>query len=667
MPYSSEIERSLTIIPFALGYHDIWGNFYQPTEEALRAALRALRFHPDDTQRFRGELDELELHFRSLPGTVVLHGEERQLPLHGIESGTRWELRHEYGGSSAGVLEHGLVLLPRSLATGYHDLLIGAHRIRLILCPQSAFPPPEKAWGLSVQLYSLFSDRSEGVGDFQDARELCEFVYETGGTFVGLNPLHLLFPGDPLGYSPYSPSSRRALNPLYLRVQDIPEFCSSAAVRRDLPTVDPATLIDYQTVAREKYQLFQQCFDALSGERREEFERFKRSADSHLQNCALHAALDSLFRGKEPTLCGWQTWPAELQTPERARQSELYSKLKEQEEFQLYLQWETLRQLREVEGRLPLGLYLDLAVGVSPSGAEVWEDPELFALGVSAGAPPDLLNVQGQVWGLAPYIPWELRRREFAPFIETLRFQMAHAGAIRIDHIIGLQRSYWVPEGFSGRDGLYMNYPMRDLIGIVALESQRNQCVVIGEDLGTVPPEIQAEMKARSLLSYKVLYFMKHYESDESFKSQEQYPKDSLVTASTHDLPTLVGFCQARDLDVRKPLGLFSESITYENELEGRKLDIQRLAELLLLEENPTSIEALVSSILNFLAGTPSMLMAVQLEDLLGMVDQMNLPGTVTEHPNWKQRVAQSVQQIVGNEQLRQQLCRLSNLRRESV
>lgn len=652
MSYSKEIEEALSLLPIARGYHDVWGTYYSPSEEAVRVVLKSLKFDASNAATLKEQLKVWQN--RKPDRVIVLHGNENIIQLENKSNDRKnWLLVTEYGDQIVGHVSEDKIILPNGVLPGYHKLTFKSYERLVIVCPNKAYLPQdkEKRWGLSTQLYSAYSKKSEGIGDFNNLLSLSRFVQRVGGSFVGVNPLHLLFPNDKLGYSPYSPSSRRALNPPYIRLTDVPEFSHEDIRTCDSLRNNRQPLIDYQGVAQTKFVILRKCFHRLDGERLAEFKSYRRSCAPHLVHCALHSSLDSYFRNTDPTLWGWEVWP-EAKSLDEAVKSPIAKEVAVDVDFHLYCQWEAERQLVKAKGGLELGLYLDLSVGVSQSGAEVWEDKALFALGSSSGAPPDLLNVQGQVWGLSPYIPWELSARGYKPFIETLQFQMQYAGALRIDHIMALQRLYWVPAGFSGKEGMYVHYPLKDLIGIVALESQRNKCVVVGEDLGTVPNEIREEMGKRDMLSYKVLYFMKNYDTDGSFIPVENYPATSLVTESTHDLPTLGGFLKRRDLEVRNELDLFTESITLEGENQARTRDIENLLSLIGQDRETVTWGGILEKVLVALAHSPSLLQSIQIEDLLGVIDQMNLPGTIDEHPNWKQKLPQSLDEILVDQDL---------------
>jgi (1->4)-alpha-D-glucan 1-alpha-D-glucosylmutase len=396
--------------------------------------------------------------------------------------------------------------------------------------------------------------------------------------------------------------------------------------------------------------------------RAKEFRLFVGQGGEDLRQAALYAALDEYFKSQHSALWGWPVWPESYRDLHSAEVEKFAVSHADRVQFYQYLQWQAEIQLRAAIERakqlqMPMGLYCDLALGVNSSGAEAWSNQKRYAFKASAGAPPDLLNVKGQVWGLPPLIPHRLREAAYEPFIKALRFNMSFSSALRIDHIMCLMRIFWVPEGCEGGDGTYVRYELDEMIGILALESLRNSCVVIGEDLGTVPNEVRAAMLARGVLSYKVLYFMK--DGQGNFMLPRDYPQQALVTASTHDLPTLLGYWFGNDLEVRKSLALFTEHLTYESELAGREADRERLLAAFkaagLIKKDAdfgpaqanTPIQRQLCDLGHcFLASTPCLLQSVQLEDLLLQREQMNLPGTTKEHPNWKRRLSVSLEDI---------------------
>ncbi len=437
-----------------------------------------------------------------------------------------------------------------------------------------------RLWGFAVQLYGLRSARNWGIGDFGDLRTLVEIAARLGASVVGVNPLHAA------GVSPYSPSSRHALNPLYIDVEAVPEFSG------ERPSVEKSELVDYESVRAAKYSAFEKMLPRLEGARRERFEEFQRGMSKGLRDF-------TRFEAKRT-----------------GRPAELHA----------YVQWNARLQLEGVQRRarelgMPVGLYLDLAIGADGGGAEAWSDRGVFAAGVSIGAPPDEFNPRGQDWGLPPYSPRALRAAGYRPFIELLRANMLPGGAIRIDHVMALFRLYWIPHGAKADGGGYVHYPFEDLLAILATESRRQQCMVIGEDLGTVPEEMREALSKAGVLSYRPLLF-------ERGAPPEAYPRDALVCLSTHDLPTWKGYWQDHDLHLRKKLNLTED---FRKELAARKQD-QALIRKGLPDLSAASAHA-------FLGRTPAKLVIVQPEDVFEMLEQANLPGSIDEHPNWRRRL----------------------------
>ena len=482
-----------------------------------------------------------------------------------------------------------------------------------------------RIWGFMVQLYGLRSARNWGVGDFTDLRALVELAAGMGAAVVGVNPLHAAW------VSPYSPSSRHALNPVYLDVEAIAEFPGCEAAKRlvvsqgfknRIAALRESELVDYDGVRaakREVLELLYACF-RRDRARRRQLEAFNRASPHELRNYALYEALAEKFGGN------WQQWPQAYRKPASREVRAFARKNRGRVDFHAYLQWHARVQLDQAQRRarelgMPVGLYFDLALGADRGGAEVWSDQAAYASGASIGAPPDEFNPRGQDWGLPPYSPRALRAAGYRPFMDLLRANMPEGGAVRLDHVMALERLYWIPQEHKADKGGYVNYPFRDLLGILAQESRRRRCMVIGEDLGTVPAELRSALNSAGVLSYRPLLFEKDTPAS-------AYPRDALVCVSTHDLPTWRGFWAARDLELREQLGLTVDPLKEKQ---------QRQADKVLLEKalNGTSVQSAHA----FLARTPSKIVMVQPEDVFEQLEQANLPGTVDEHPNWRRKL----------------------------
>ncbi|MDP1527645.1 MAG: 4-alpha-glucanotransferase [Rhodocyclaceae bacterium] len=522
----------------------------------------------------------------------------------------------------------------------------------------------DRVWGISVQLYGVRSRRNWGIGDFTDLAQLLEFTAAAGGDFVGVNPLHALFPDNPLHISPYSPSHRSFLNTLYIDVDAVPDLANCAEAQRRLASADflaqreklrACERVDYVGVAAQKDAILSLLFRHQTDERQQAFATWRTTQGEALEQLARFETLQAHFHAQDENIWGWPLWPVAYHDPHSAAVAAFAAAHAEAIHYRAWLQWLADEQLASAAERgrragLRIGIYLDLAIGANPGGAESWRWSAVFANGAHTGAPPDEINAVGQDWGLPPFTPERLRDVGYAPLIEVLQANMQHAGALRIDHVMGLQRLFWVPSGMKATDGAYVQYPFADMLGIVIEESQRNQCLVIGEDLGTVPEGFRDRMATAGVLSYHPMIFERY--PDGNFRLPAEIAPQALVAVSTHDLPTLRGFWSGLDLDIREKLALFPNDALYPQLVTERGWDRGRLLWALQREnllpadvDNDPSLmpemsTATVAAVHAYLARSPSQLLVIQAEDLLGVLDQANLPGTLEDkHPNWQQRL----------------------------
>jgi len=531
----------------------------------------------------------------------------------------------------------------------------------------AAIQAGKRLWGLTVQLYGVRSQRNWGIGDFTDLRHLVELTAAAGGDVVGLNPLHALFPDNPAHISPYSPSHRGFLNVLYIDVTAVPEFFTCDAAKRRVASADFSArlqalrdkpVVDYVGVAHCKFEILRELFEsflAASGARQDEFAAWRAAQGKALESHARFEALQAHFRAQDKNVWGWPAWPAQYHDPDAPAVAAFAKKHTKAVTWHAWLQWLADTQLAAVAARvrelgMAIGLYRDLAVGASPGGSEVWSWQSIFALDANTGAPPDDLNLLGQDWGLPPFVPHRLRETDYAPFIAILRANMRHAGALRIDHVMGLARLFWVPRDVPATDGAYVAYPFEDMLGIVAQESMNANCLVIGEDLGTVPVGFRERLFDAGVLSYHPLMFERY--PDGQFRLPADMPPQALVAAGTHDLPTLAGFWHGIDFDVRTQLKLFPSEEMRQRLITERDWDRGRLLWALeretLLPEGvskepatlPELTPAVTAAIHAYLARSPAQLMVVQPEDIFGIGEQINVPGTLEhQHPNWQRKL----------------------------
>jgi len=515
--------------------------------------------------------------------------------------------------------------------------------VPLVLAPEKAFGGDfDRCWLLAVQLYGVRSGRNWGIGDFTDLLGLIKLADHLGADGVGLNPLHALFDDRPGDCSPYSPNSRLFLNALYIDVEKLPEFQLDATTRDALAPLREGDVVDYVAAAGLKWRALRSAFAAFKAyakpRRRKDFDQFRSERNPLLSRFACFEALRHKF-GKP-----WWEWPEEWRQPDEAKCATLRQGPDADEiEFVEFVQWTADRQLAAAANfarklGMKVGLYLDVAVGVQSDGFDAWNEQVAISRHLGVGAPPDPLNTAGQSWGLAGFNAAGLELVSFAPFRDMLRASMRHAGAIRLDHVLGLKRLYLVPHGFTARDGVYVQMPFEALLAVTAQESVATSCVVIGEDLGTVPEGFREQIADWGIWSYLVMMF----ERDDSgaFHGIDTYWTNALVTFNTHDLSTYAGWRSFGDLKLKRSLGI-----------DPGETDDERWQALGMLDE-VLRLNAIdrndFGSVANFMARTRSRMLAISLEDLLGVVDQPNIPGTVNEHPNWRRRLPVPIEEMMS-------------------
>ena len=721
----SGLGRLCAIYGVATGYHDIWGTWHTVPRETLIALLTGFGAGADtpDNVATAESLAHTAAWRAALPPVVpIAAGAEKwALSVRNVEATARfrWKVVEEEGACHEGEVDFaslheiaranldGEVICERRLEIevplppGYHRLSIEGRpeETLIVSAPACCYRPPAlddvgRIWGPAVQLYSLRSERNWGIGDFGDLAKLVEQCAAMGAGIVGLNPLHALFPHNPAHASPYSPSSRLRLNVLYIDVEAIEGFrdCETARQRvrsadfqRQLAALREAPMVDYPGVAQAKleilgllYRHFRDRHLSPETPHGRAFREFQDTSGKALRQHAACEALQAHFHAADAGTWGWPVWPAAYRDHGSADVMRFVDANIERVEYYEYLQWQAELQLARVSARsralgMTVGLYLDLAVSVDAAGSDTWASQDCYALDASVGAPPDEFNPNGQGWGLPPLRPDRLRAQGYRLFIETLRENMRDAGALRIDHVMGLMRLFWIPSGKTARDGAYVQYALAEMLAIVALESVRNRCMVIGEDLGTVADEMRAALSRREVLSYRLLYFERR--DGGVFKSPSEYPRDALVAVGTHDLATLAGWWTGRDLQLRLELGLLPNREVYEKQLVDRAQERVRL--MLALQDagllppeavvdtagsQPLTPE-MVEAIHAFVASTPSRVMMLQMEDAIGVAEQVNMPGTTQEHPNWKRKLPETLDSLFAGNRLRNVASALATVR----
>lgn len=591
--------------------------------------------------------------------------------------------------------------LPPNLALGYYDLRVQVQarelaqqgHMRLIVAPERAFIPAvlqagHRAWGLNFPLYALRRQQGWGIGDFGD---LLHAVTWAGGELhaglVGFNPWHALSPRFPEEISPYAPSSRLYRCPLYLDIEAIPELahCPAAQTRLAQPAfqaererLNRSEQVDYAAVFSLKRRFLELLFDTFLTQhgppdqprtaRGEAFARFVAAEGEPLHSFALFQSLADHWQQQNLNARGWLDWPPPYRDPQSEAVRDYVRQHRRAIQFQQYIQWLIEEQVQRAVDQaqdlgMSVGLYPDLALGVDYGGHDTWANPELYALEVEIGAPPDAFNPQGQNWGLPPLIPERLRESGYQHFIATLRRNCRQAGALRLDHVMGLFRLFWIPKGKKPSDGTYVRYFPEDLLRILALESVRHQTVIIGEDLGTVPAYIRETLARHQILSYRLFYFERTPSG--AFSPPEDYPALALASVTTHDLPTLAGFWRGRDIEVKEQLQLYPRPEMAHLDRQVRDHDKHcLLAALQARDLLPAGISrALVNlpdlpeegrwGVIAYLAQTPCRLLALNLEDIFGGLEQQNLPGTTSSYPNWRLKMPWTLAQLRESPQAR--------------
>ncbi|MFT5312540.1 MAG: 4-alpha-glucanotransferase [Paraglaciecola sp.] len=548
---------------------------------------------------------------------------------------------------------------------------------------------------MSVQLYCLRSENNWGVGDFSDLAYLLENAASQGADFVGLNPIHALYPANPEACSPYGPSSRRWLNFIYIDVTavdgyqspGVQQWVSTPDFSQRLQALREVEYVDYPAVIHLKLQALDGVFNyqyteylsknTLLGK---DFKAFILDGGESLHTLAVYDALQENLAAAGKPSWGWPVFPddyANYHSPAVAKFEKANAK---RVKFFLWLQWQAALQLEKVnqlahQHNMTIGLYRDLAVGVSEGSAEIWGNKDLYCINASVGAPPDVLGPLGQNWGLPPMDPEKLYHQQYQPIIDLFDANMRATGALRIDHVMALLRLWWVAKGDTAKEGGYVYYPVDDLLGILALESHRHQSLVIGEDLGTVPDEIRLKLADNGVYSYRVFFF--EQAQDGGFFSPAHYPVQSMSTLTTHDMPTLSGYWHCYDLELGKELGLYPIDDILSDLYQDRHDNKQAILNTLHGHHSiPDSIGREVNDVamnkgLNFamqrhMASGSSALLSLQLEDWLEMDKPVNIPGTSKEYPNWQRKLTQNLQQIFNNTELKELAQGLSDARKQA-
>lgn len=641
--------------------------------DALRAVLKGLG-HPADTDAqvdaSLRDLEQAQLDKHLPPLLTVDSGQSLDLSRY-FEPDTLCRVHLEQGETLELRLD-GTAVLPGVIALGYHQVQINDQTFTLAVAPTHCYSvaeavdsQPARAWGISAQLYGLRRLNDGGFGDTLALEHLARAAAERGADALAISPMHAMFSADPQRYSPYSPSSRLFLNSLYaspaciLGEREVRNAIEALGIADQLHDLEQLDLIDWPAAAQAKQRLLRALYeDFRHGHHPQhaDFLSFRQTGGEALENHCRFEAVQAMRAAAGESL-DWRHWPAEWRTPQSPALAKFAEEHREEIGFYAFAQWLIARCLERAQqaargSGMGVGLIADLAVGADGGGSQAWSRQDELLADLTVGAPPDILNRAGQGWGISAFSPEGLKRHGFRAFIEMLRANFAHAGGLRIDHVMGLQRLWVIPMDASPKEGAYLYYPVDDMLRLLALESHRHQAIVLGEDLGTVPDGLREKLIGRSILGMRVLLFEQGH--DGQFKPILDWPDNALATTSTHDLPTLNGWWHSRDIDWNIQLGLI-DAPTVEQWSEHRLRERQALRQALsqdpqnFVDEIRNETDHMIDASVRYLGHTRAPLVLLPLEDALGIEEQANLPGTTDTHPNWRRRLPGEAASLLDN------------------
>jgi 4-alpha-glucanotransferase len=677
-------------------WHDHRGELRIVSPDVLRAVLASLELSADTPEQCQESLEQIRVTEQRRVPSLITGRSNQQLTLPvalqcALGSHDIVHLKDDDGDVVSVRLENdpeGKVCLPAGIGPGYYVLEAGSIQTNLAIAPPHCSTVPERTgqphnFGLAAQIYSLRTPGDGGIGSFSGLRDFARVCGEKGAQALAISPVHALFSADKTRYSPYAPSSRLFLNALYvdpaavLGSELVNQCIKDQKIEGDLRALEQTELIDWPKAAETKLSLLRCIWDAHcaglmagDGDLGRDFLKFRENGGSALEQHAIFEAIHAQQFGQSPERWHWKTWPEALQHPGSSAVKQFAHEHRNEVGFHAFLQWLAAEGLADAqkagkEAGLGVGLIADLAIGTDSGGSHAWSRQAEMLNGLSVGAPPDLINHQGQNWGLTTFSPRALMAHDYQPFIEMLRASLRYAGGLRIDHILGLRRLWIIPEGAAATDGAYLSFPQQDLLNLIALESWRHKAVIVGEDLGTVPEGFRDEISEIGILGMQVLWFEKDHGL---FVDPSRWRTNAMATTTTHDLPTVAGWWKARDIEWNRDLDRFPEGRTYEDELGERAGEREALWAALTYSgvaegdlPNEESSAQVVDSAIDFVASTESPLTVIPVEDILGIEEQPNLPGTTNEHPNWRRRLPMAVPDVLENDSAEKRLSILRN------
>jgi len=668
------LERAAAGWGVELEYTDTWGRTHAASDETLRGALAALGVPASNDQELEraGMARERDRWSRAFDPPVVVFEDsdaiQLRIPAERAGASVKLEFRWENG-----EIEHHWFWLPElkdqervsiaghefiskrvplpALRLGYHDLRVywmkepeqeAFEDARFIVCPRRAREVEGRMAGVALSLYGLRSSRNWGVGDFTDLRAVVDRLTPSGAAFIALNPLHAIPNRQPYNTSPYLPLCSLYRNYLYLDVERVPGFLPEDAPQREIVALRNTELVEYELIADIKLRALRRVFERFTKSGHTGgFEEFARIEGALLHDFAVFCALDEYVHHGNPEIWLWKDWPARYRDPRSPSVARFAEEHRDEVLFHKFLQWQVDRQLAEVQDHaiaqgMKVGLYHDLALATDRFGADLWMNRRFYASGARVGAPPDELAPGGQDWGFPPPDREAHRENGYELFAQSIRKNARHGGALRIDHVMRFFRLFWIPDELNASQGVYVKDYAEDLLGILALESVRGGFIVIGEDLGTVEWSVRNRLGEMGILGYRLLWFEKN--PDGSFRLPQEYPAHAAVSTTTHDLPTLAGFVEGRDIEARRGAGLVDQA-GYESQWAARRDEITRLEDVL-------QRAGFAGDPLSFVLATPCALAIVNQEDLTGETEQQNLPASTWQHPNWRRKMKVAVEDL---------------------
>lgn len=665
---NEQLEMLAAEAGLAVDWKDANARPQRVSPEVLRKVLNGLGYPAENDEQIVASLKRLEDQNQTKtapPLLTVDHGSNLDLSAW-FAPETAFTLELEDGSTLNAKLTANAEL-PGLATVGYQQLSIAGQHLTIAVAPKTSFSmamatdvPTPRAWGLTAQLYALRREGDGGFGDTQALEALARSAGERGAAAIAISPVHAMFASGSENFSPYSPSSRLFLNALYaapgaiLGERAVRTAIEETGLGEELKRLETLTLIDWPAAATAKWKLLRALhtsFTASGHPLHEDFNSFRHAGGEALINhCRFEALRD---KSEELGISGnWHEWPDDYKNP----RSKVIDVFAEQHSdlvgFHAFAQWLIARGLERAQtaarsSGMSIGLIGDLAVGADGAGSQAWSRQDELLSALTVGAPPDILNRSGQSWGISAFSPTGLKRNGFRAFIEMLRANFAHAGGLRIDHVMGLQRLWVVPLDSPPSEGAYLNYPLDDMLRLLCLESWRHKAVVLGEDLGTVPEGLHEKLSTRAILGMRVLLFE---QDNGAFKPIIKWSDDALATTSTHDLPTLKGWLTELDIEWNSRLGHLDQD-TEHNWREGRVRERQGLIDVLNHNyglKHPSDSDIIDASI-RYLGHTRAPLVLLPMEDALGIEEQSNLPGTIDSHPNWRRRFAGDSATLLDN------------------